>query len=296
MSSILDALRKSEAERQRGLPPTLSSSTPTFRPPPTRRRLPAWLLPTTAVAALALAWFGGLFEFGADAPEPTTERVAVAATEAAAQAAQTPVATAPTDDRTIAAPPASPSAGNESAAAPSTPAVAAAPMTATDPAAPAATLAQAPKPVATTPVPAPDPPAQDPPPMAFPGSTPAPTPDSVGPPSVPSGIDEAAPSAANPATVADATDAPMPESDASTSPGGLPSLHELPFAVRRTLPEMVVTMHLYSADPKRRFVLINGTRARDGDALDGGLQVIEIRADGIRMRHETTEFVLPVRS
>ena len=74
-----------------------------------------------------------------------------------------------------------------------------------------------------------------------------------------------------------------------------PSIHELPFAVRRELPELNVTMHMYSVDPQRRFVLLNGVRARDGDALDGGLEVVEIRAADIVLRFQGNEFVLPLR-
>lgn len=86
-----------------------------------------------------------------------------------------------------------------------------------------------------------------------------------------------------------------PPTPAAAASGSVPSLHELPFAVRRTLPEIVVTMHMYNADPERRFALINGTRVRDGQPLEGGLEVIAIRLDGIVLRHDGTEFLYPIR-
>ena len=61
MSLILDALRKSEAERRRGQAPSLYSASPV----PTTRARPAWLrvLPWVALGVLVLvglmAWFGG---------------------------------------------------------------------------------------------------------------------------------------------------------------------------------------------------------------------------------------------
>lgn len=55
-------------------------------------------------------------------------------------------------------------------------------------------------------------------------------------------------------------------------------------------------MHLYSADPDRRLVLINGVQARDGDELEGGIQIRSIRPDGVVIVFENTEFLLPARN
>ena len=72
-------------------------------------------------------------------------------------------------------------------------------------------------------------------------------------------------------------------------------MYELPFSVRRTLPEIAITMHMYSPDPELRFALVNGTRARDGQPLAGGLEVIAIRTDGVVFRYDGTEFLHPIR-
>jgi hypothetical protein len=42
-------------------------------------------------------------------------------------------------------------------------------------------------------------------------------------------------------------------------------------------------------------VLLNGVRARDGDTLEGGLEVVAIRAADVVLRFQGTEFVLPLR-
>ena len=60
MSLILEALRKSEAERRRGSAPDVAMELP---PPSTRAagRAPAWLWPAVAVLALLLAFAGWFF-------------------------------------------------------------------------------------------------------------------------------------------------------------------------------------------------------------------------------------------
>lgn len=53
-------------------------------------------------------------------------------------------------------------------------------------------------------------------------------------------------------------------------------------------------MHVYSQDPSRRFALINGIRARDGESLEGGLEIVHILPNGVQVRVAETEFILPV--
>lgn len=53
-------------------------------------------------------------------------------------------------------------------------------------------------------------------------------------------------------------------------------------------------MHVYSQDPQRRFALINGVRARDGESLEGGVEVVHILPHGVQVRVAETEFILPV--
>lgn len=307
MSSILDALKKSEAERQRGTPPTLDSPIVFQRRPAPPRRRPVWILPVLALAALAGAWYAGLLPW----PAPTATP-APAADVAADSDAQPPVAdaagTAPDPSAIAAVPPsvevpAAPPAGPAPESTPAAPAPAVEPRRgfygggarmaapadptvadagagaapAPDPAAPAAAVA--PPPVAAPPVPPVD--AQ-----VAPAAPPVVPVDPAAAPSTPAPDPAAAP----------LIPAPDPAAAAAVAPAdGIPSIHELPFAVRRELPELKVTMHLYSPDPARRLVLLNGVRARDGDTLDGGLEVVAIRAADIVLRFQGTEFVLPLR-
>lgn len=87
MSLILEALRKSEAERRRGNTPDVAMELP---PAPLRARnaTPTWLWPVVlaAIVVLALAWW---LAGRRDAPQPTTPATDAPAVEPA------PVATAP---------------------------------------------------------------------------------------------------------------------------------------------------------------------------------------------------------
>ncbi len=55
---------------------------------------------------------------------------------------------------------------------------------------------------------------------------------------------------------------------------------ELPLEVRRELPALDLSMLVYSEDVRHRFVLINGERYREGDSLGDGARLEEIRRNG----------------
>jgi general secretion pathway protein B len=300
MSSILDALKKSEAERQRGLPPTLNSPAAFHRTRAERSQSTRWWLPAAALAGVAIAWWMGVFDFGNDS---TTTGAATQAEAVAPIADIAEPAPAPSDS--AAAPPATTDAAPPAVTAvePAIPEPAA--VTQVEPAAganrprrvgfgpfprqpsadtpPAAGSATAPADapvVATVPAPVPE----------FAPVLDAPAPAGVTPGAA--GTEPAVPASATstqPAAVAEPAPAPAP-----SRADGVPTIFELPFAARRALPEIAVTMHMYSADPARRFALINGVRAKDGESIDGGIEVVRILPDGVQLRIEGTEFVLPV--
>lgn len=108
MSLILEALRKSEAERRRGLAPDVAMELPPAAAPRTRA-MPAWWLPAALLAALALiaAWWWSQRDATPHAAEPTDTSAVPAAEPRIAPAA--PVVAA-RQMQTGAAPPAQPSA------------------------------------------------------------------------------------------------------------------------------------------------------------------------------------------
>ena len=80
---------------------------------------------------------------------------------------------------------------------------------------------------------------------------------------------------------------------ASVDTGDGPTLiWALPYAQRRGIPELKLSMHVFAGEPANRFVIINGNRQVEGDEFEG-LKLIEIRNDGIVLEHEGLRFVYP---
>jgi general secretion pathway protein B len=67
---------------------------------------------------------------------------------------------------------------------------------------------------------------------------------------------------------------------------------ELPLATRRNLPEIKLSMHVFSKEPAQRFVIINGERRAEGDDVEG-LKLIEIRTDGVVFESDGVRFLYP---
>ena len=55
---------------------------------------------------------------------------------------------------------------------------------------------------------------------------------------------------------------------------------ELPAAQRAEFPELKVTVHFYSSSPRDRFVLVNGERYGEGQQIEPGVKLVEIRRRG----------------
>ena len=232
MSFILDALKKSESERQRQAGPALFE----VKVAPPRLRFPLWgVLLGLLLGANLIVLIVWLLLRGGTAPSTPT--------------AATPAAAAP------------------AAAAPVAPAIAASP--------PAAAL--------TTP--------------AIAANVPAPT--------------AASAPAADPrlAAVADATEAPGSSADdepavepAPLAPGsshikqgpaGLPSREEAMANGGVTIPALRLDLHVYAADPRARYVLLNMRKLRETEALPDGVRVDRITESGVDLSYHGTRFTLP---
>jgi general secretion pathway protein B len=85
---------------------------------------------------------------------------------------------------------------------------------------------------------------------------------------------------------------PLAPPPALASGDGLKLIWELPYATRRELPEIKVTMHVFASDPAQRFVIINGDRKVQGDDIEG-MTVVDIRADGVVFEREGLRFLYP---
>lgn len=234
MSLILEALRKSEAERQREGAPSVAMELP---PVPARGTgpTPGWVWPTLAAivaVAVLVGWLG--MRAGKHDRAENAATTAAATESAAATASKPQLEPARTPATTPSATPAP------------MPRMAAEPAPATSPASAVAVPAPVParaEPAQTVEENIPPPIATSQPPRALP---PAPASAPVRAPAS--------------AATSDAEDAP-------------------PIAATG-LPAVKLSMHMWDADPSRRFVILDGQRMGEGDR-SGGLQVIAIRRDGV---------------
>lgn len=274
MSLILEALKKSERQRRLGEMPNLGTPMLASR---RRRSLLPWLAGAIVVALAVGAWL----RFAPPAETTTPARADAAPGTPAATPAQAPA-------RTMPASPA-PTAPAPVAAAPAKPAASDARRNLRLPAAddrpgsvaelPVSSLVAGPRkpPAATPAAPAPTAPAARPVAPKTAATTPV----------------------AKPAATAAATDAlaarAKPARPAPRKPAvpALPSIWEMPYAVRKDLPALALTMHVYSSVPAERFVVVEGERHVEGDDLGDGVTLREIRSDGIVLDFKGKRFVYP---
>ncbi len=104
--------------------------------------------------------------------------------------------------------------------------------------------------------------------------------------------DEVEGEADEPVEMARAT-TPVPDAE-TWRPGGpeYVKVWELPLSIRRDLPELKLTIHVYSRDEQRRFVLVNGERFTTGDTIASGARLAEIRPEGAIIDYRNYRFLL----
>jgi len=67
---------------------------------------------------------------------------------------------------------------------------------------------------------------------------------------------------------------------------------ELPDSIRAEVPEFKFSVLVFAADPADRFVLIGGQRLEEGDSVQPGLEVKEIRRDGVIFSYRLYQFLV----
>lgn len=270
MSLILEALKKSERQRQVGTAPTLAT------PPMSRRRkrnLLPWLVGAIVVAAVAGWWLSR--EDMPDATPPADVRNEVPAPVSGPVAASARKPEVPMT--TVAPAPPSPSVNIEPTSAPPPAVVTTETQVAEAAAAVAAAAPPAAQPPATTT------------PAAAPPATSGTAPSDVGPTTSPAiGAVPPAPIATAPATPAPPVTGAPPSSTAS-----LPLLWELPYEKRKDIPALVMSLQVYASDPAQRFAIINDERHVEGDELGDGLKLQEITPDGLIVDYRGERFLFP---
>lgn len=95
------------------------------------------------------------------------------------------------------------------------------------------------------------------------------------------------------------TPPPQPHPEAAPQPASaapkldIPTYYDLPFATRKSLPQISMSMHVYTADPKQRFVILDGTRMVEGDTTSDSVTLREIRPDGVVLEFQGQRFFFP---
>jgi len=77
---------------------------------------------------------------------------------------------------------------------------------------------------------------------------------------------------------------------AAASPPGLPAADE--FTAQAGLPELRLELHVYSPSPQDRFVFINSHRYREGETTAEGIIVRQITSDGVILESRGNRFFL----
>lgn len=80
---------------------------------------------------------------------------------------------------------------------------------------------------------------------------------------------------------------------ASTQKQLSPQERRLPREVEQRLPSFLLTVHIYDLEPAKRFVVIDGRKLRQGDSSRGGILVEEILPDGVALSFEGHQFFRP---
>ena len=75
----------------------------------------------------------------------------------------------------------------------------------------------------------------------------------------------------------------------------IPSRDDLMASGMGDLPPANLSLHVYDRNPGARFVFVNGTRAKEGDTLPNGLRVDEITPEGAVLSYRGSRFLVPIQ-
>jgi general secretion pathway protein B len=320
MSFILDALKKSESDRQRQSGPALFE----VKVAPPKSRFPVWAIAIVALLAVNMIVVGWmLLRRSSHGEDTNTANTSPAATSATGAAAGTAAAPPVTSSNTPAA--AAPSAGAATAStAPplnSTPYNGAppnsAPLNSASPGSPQQGYPQSGSMSAGSGSPPSGPAATAPTPSQG-QSWPASNQQGVGTAQarMPS-RDQNEPTLARNATPpGNAREAGGTNADSGASPddyapaaepgslmfkghvrrgteSGLVLYQDAALVAGANLPQLRLDLHVYAAKPQDRFALINMHKMHEGDSIQNGVRVEAITPDGVVMSHNGSKFLLP---
>jgi general secretion pathway protein B len=292
MSFILDALKKSESDRQRQTGPALFE----VKVAPPKARFPVWAVAIAGLLVINMMIVGWLLLRRSSRGDETA---AAAQNTPPAASAPTPAPPAPNGNTwspsvaTLPPPPtnATPSANGQSnngASGTSAP-----PSTQSGNAQQSSDMSGPPTQQSSPPAPRSMPPAAQ-----EPGQPPARLSDRDQNEPTLAGTprDSGADTGASPDDYAPATDpgsSPFKGHVRRGTESGFMLYQDLAVAAGSDLPQLRLDLHVYAAKPQDRFALINMRKLHEGDSLQGGVRVEAITPDGVVMSHNGTKFLLP---
>lgn len=271
MSFILDALKKSESERQRQTGPALFE---VKMAPPRMGGLPWWVIVVAALLFLNFVVVAWVLWRRPDAPPSVPVPSEAAAVPSAGNVA--PAMSSPSARAVVPVPP-TPAWGNAPAIGPAPTSIGVAPEEEFNPADYEAALPAEAAPNRSV--------ARD---VSNGGVT---APSAATPPVAPSVSASRGPTLVRPASEGGTTRGPEAV-QAATASNDFPTIAELPPAVANQLPELKLDLHSYSRSAKDRFVFINMRRLNEGDVLPEGVRVEAITPDGAVLSFRNNRFVL----
>jgi general secretion pathway protein B len=92
----------------------------------------------------------------------------------------------------------------------------------------------------------------------------------------------------HPESSSDAIQKGMPSTDSPAH--RIFQLNELPSSVRQNLPAFSISVHIYGDDPNSRMTRINDRILREGQELSSGLRLEEITVDGVILSYDKYRF------
>lgn len=93
-------------------------------------------------------------------------------------------------------------------------------------------------------------------------------------------------------TAADAGSPDQPSERWSPSAAEYVRVWELPLSIRRSLPELRLSIHVFAVEEDQRFVLVNGERFVTGDMILNNVHLVEIRREGAVVDFRDYRFLL----
>ncbi|MGV6827000.1 MAG: general secretion pathway protein GspB, partial [bacterium] len=72
-----------------------------------------------------------------------------------------------------------------------------------------------------------------------------------------------------------------------------PLRRDLPSNIRDQIPNLNVLVHVWSAKPQDRFVVLNSSRMTEGSRHNNGIKLIEIQRDGLLLEFSGERFIEP---